>query len=182
MHYTFVSALIFFFFISTNNVSASLVRATCKHLSKTDRQNINYDFCVSKLESDSRSSSSTAKQLGEISFQLTISKAEEVLSTMDRVLKQPSIDLHVEDSLKVCWDFYVTIPVDLREGLAALKGYDYRKADTTVSSVVKKASTCGTVIKDDSRGVVSVVKEQTGEFGKLSAISLGFTKLLRVVN
>ncbi|KAL9233948.1 hypothetical protein vseg_008880 [Gypsophila vaccaria] len=181
MQYGFIFALIFCCFFSTD-AAASLVPAICKDLSKIDQQNINNDFCVSILESDRQSNSSTAKQLGQISFQLTMSKAEEVRSTISTVQKKTRPDeQQVQYKLLICKVLYSRILNEMKEGVAALNGDNYSKANATVSAAVERASICGDFI-EKTGGDLSLVKEKTGDFIKFSAISLGFTKLLPTIN
>ncbi|KAK9758080.1 hypothetical protein RND81_01G205300 [Saponaria officinalis] len=180
MNNTCIYVLIFVGFFSTY-VVANLVPSICKDLSRNDQENVSYDYCVSKLGSDPKSAHSTAEQLAEISFRLTISKADDVFSTIQKVVNGSRIDQLVKYPLKICSVVYSRIPNDLKDGLVALKGGNYDKANVTVNAVVKIASICRDVVKVGSVSV-SVLKENSDDFFKLGAISLGFTKLLRIIN
>ncbi|KAJ8444700.1 hypothetical protein Cgig2_030374 [Carnegiea gigantea] len=132
----------------TNAAANNLVLDTCKKMAGSD-PNIKYNSCVTLLGSDPRSSKATSlSELGTISFEIDISKAKSILSTINGLLKDPKFDPNVKRALKDCSDFYSTAPDNLQEGLDALKAGDYSTANIRTSAAFDSSVNCDDSFKE----------------------------------
>ena len=163
--------------------TASLVPALCKDIARSDPHQVNYDFCVSQLKSDPRSSNALAPQVGQISFELSITKAKNMSSLVNKLLNDSSLNQTTANTiLSDCSKLYADeVQVDLESGLKALKDGDLKTANAKVTSAMYAAATCEEGFKDFWNAPVSLLRLDD-EFYQLAAISLGFTYLLRGVN
>ncbi|KNA18152.1 hypothetical protein SOVF_073330 [Spinacia oleracea] len=165
----------------TTAALTSLVLPICTYISKADPENVNYESCISILGSDPRSSISTAPQLARISFELDITRAKTISSTIDTLLKLSVSDPLASNALKDCSSVYSRIPGDLESGLEAIKDGDFDTASARVSAAMNAAITCEIGIKE-KKGNIAPLHKEISEFYQLGAISLGFTILLRIIN
>ncbi|CAO2835463.1 unnamed protein product [Amaranthus hypochondriacus] len=159
----------------------SLVLPVCKKISQTDPNNVSYESCVAILGSDPRSSTSTAPQLARISFELGISRAKDITSTIEKLLKTSGSDPDARNALKYCSGVYSGVPGELDAGLEAIKDEAFDTANERVSAAVKATTACKDGIKGET-GKVAPLKQEINEFNQLCAISIGFIKLLRIIN
>ncbi|XXG51012.1 hypothetical protein AAC387_Pa02g4883 [Persea americana] len=67
----FIFFLLSLLFLQTPSCEADLIQDTCKEVSSKD-PNINYNFCITALQSDPRSTTADLAGLGTISIQLTM--------------------------------------------------------------------------------------------------------------
>lgn len=180
-YYVFIMILLSCSLASTTALT-SLVPSICKHISQADPTNVDYGSCMSALGSDPRSPISTAPQLARISFELSISKAKAITSEIDKLLKLSTFDPPATNVLKDCSVAYSRVPGVLEAGLEAIIGGQFDTASTRVSAAMNAAATtCGKWIKY-MRGNIAPLQKEINVFNQLGAISLGFTKLLRIIN
>ncbi|KAL2893272.1 putative invertase inhibitor [Bienertia sinuspersici] len=151
------------------------------YISQTDPTNVYYEYCVLTFGLDPRSLTSTAPQLAQIAFELSISRIKDIMSTIDRLRKLSTADPLGGSALNNCFAVYSGVPNGLEAGLEALKGGDYDAASVSVTAAMNAANTCGSGIKE-RRGDIGPLTKETTDFYQLSAILLGFTKLLRIIN
>jgi len=166
-----------FQYSTLTDAANDLVVDTCKKMSGSD-PNINYDSCVTLLGSDPRSSKATSlSELGTISFEIDISKAKSILSTIDGLLKDPKFDPNVKRALKDCSDFYSSAPDNLQEGLDALKEGDYSTANIRTSAAFDSSVNCDDSFKE--KKVTSPLAKESHDYYQITAVSLAFTVLLK---
>ena len=168
---------------SATTTTTSLVPILCKDIAKSDPKEVDYDFCVSQLESDPRSSHAVAPKVGQISFELSITKAKNMSSLINELLNDPSLNRPPAKAiLSDCSKLYADeVQVDLESGLKALKDGDFNTANAKVTSAMHAAATCEGGLKDFWKAPTSLIR-MADEFYQLAAISLGFTNLLRIIN
>ncbi|KAJ8440642.1 hypothetical protein Cgig2_031059 [Carnegiea gigantea] len=157
--------------------TASLVPALCKDIARSDPHQVNYDFCVSQLESDPRSSNALAPQVGQISFELSITKAKNMSSLINKLLNDSSLNQPTAKTiLSDCSKLYADeVQVDLESGLKELKDGDLKTANAKVTSALYAAATCEEGFKDFWNAPVSLLS-----ISKANTTSSVINKVLKI--
>ncbi|KAL9229003.1 hypothetical protein vseg_004522 [Gypsophila vaccaria] len=166
-----------FLVLSTFANAANLVPETCTKISKLDT-NIKYDFCVTSLGSDLKSSKATLKELADISFKLDTSKAKSFILTVQKLIKDPKFDTYAKQALHDCLELYSDGLDDLEAGHKAMVANDYGTANSQVSAALDSGYTCEEGFTEKI-GDGSPLTRDNAEYEQLVAISLGFVELLK---
>ncbi|KAK9743188.1 hypothetical protein RND81_03G223000 [Saponaria officinalis] len=174
-----IMSLLFVTFIRSSTLAngVNLVPETCKKISTSD-PNVKYDYCVTVLGSDPRSSTANLNQLAEISFHLSVSKAKAISAKIGELLKDPKFNKFQKNALKDCQELYSDAPEDIQTGLKALLNEkDFEKANIEVSGAITSADTCEEGFSE--RQKVSPLTGDNNDFKELTKIPLVFTILLK---
>jgi len=115
------SVFMIFLCSSLTDAANNLIPETCKKIAQSD-PNVKYESCVALLGSDPRSAQATSlSELGTIAFEIDISKANSIVSTINGLLKDPKFNPNVKFALQDCLGHYSDTPTIMEEGLDALK-------------------------------------------------------------
>ncbi|XP_021760207.1 putative invertase inhibitor [Chenopodium quinoa] len=147
-------------------------------ISKSDPKNINYDFCVKAFTSYRRSMNATIDELIEISFNFSSYKAKSIITTINKLRKDPKFSPFAKNALETCSDLYSDAQADLQEGLDSLKGKDLSTANVRISAAMDSGPDCEDTFKEKEGEVSPLTKENT-DFFKLTDIFLAFTDVLK---
>ncbi|XP_021748117.1 putative invertase inhibitor [Chenopodium quinoa] len=165
-------------FSQAKATNLNLIPDTCMKISKSDPKNINYDFCVKALTSYRRSTNPTIDELVEISFKLSSSKAQSIITTIAKLRKDPKLSPFAKSALGTCSDLYSDAQSDLQEGLDALKGKDLSTANVRISAAMDSGPDCEDTFKE-KEGEASPLTKENSEYFKLADIFLAFTVILK---
>ncbi|KAK9743184.1 hypothetical protein RND81_03G222800 [Saponaria officinalis] len=178
-HNYVIMSLLFVTFITSTTLAkgANLVPETCKKISISE-PSVRYDFCVTVLGSDRRSSTANLQQLAEISFNLSVSKAKSISKKIGELLKDPKFNTFQKNALKDCQELYSDAPDDIQTGLKALLNEkDFEKANIEVSGAITSADTCEDGFSE--RKEFSPLTGDNNYFMELAKIPLVFIVLLK---
>ncbi|XP_021897967.1 putative invertase inhibitor [Carica papaya] len=143
--------------------------------------NINYEFCVASLESDSSShSAKNLQQLGQIAIELDQRNVTSTTSYTKRLLKSKknNLDPFVKAALQDCLELYSDAIPTLKEAIEDYRNGHYDDANVKLSSVLDASTTCEDGFKE-KKGVVSPLTGRNDDVFQLSAISLSIINMLK---
>ncbi|XP_030474574.1 putative invertase inhibitor [Syzygium oleosum] len=155
---------------------ADVVADTCKK-SAASSPNVNYDYCVKALGSDSRSSSADVQGLGLIALNLLESSVTSTASHIQELLKQKQ-DPYVQKRLTDCSDQYSDAADSLKGAVGSYQAKQYLDVQTAVSAVSTYADTCESQFKD-KEGATSPLTKQNGDVTQLSYIELAIVVIVK---
>ncbi|XP_077242343.1 putative invertase inhibitor [Tasmannia lanceolata] len=138
---------------------------------------LGYDFCVTSLETDSRSYTTDLQGLGVISVELAITRASITISYIKDLMKNTTSDPFIKERLRSCLDQYSNAIPTLENSSMAFKSKRYEDVNIWVSAAMDGATTCEDGFNEEE-GHVSPLTKENGELFQLGAIALAVTHLL----
>ncbi|XXG51013.1 hypothetical protein AAC387_Pa02g4883 [Persea americana] len=172
----FIFFLLSLLFLQTPSCEADLIQDTCKEVSSKD-PNINYNFCITALQSDPRSTTADLAGLGTISIQLTMAVVNKTGAHAQQLIKSGTFDSYDRQCLDVCLELYYDATSTLTDSLKALEEKSYDDANIWVSSVMDVSGTCEDSFKE-REGHGSPLTEENDYLFQLSAIVLAIINKL----
>lgn len=160
--------------ISSFNISHASIESTCMTATKTS-PNVNYDFCLTALESNPKSHSADTKGLAIISTELTSINATSTKAKIEVMLHHAK-DQAIKSILKTCADVYSEMMDNLKFSMDALEGGRYADAVTYLSAALTEPGTCEDSFSE--KGVNSLVAQEDKDALDLSAMALAITSSL----
>lgn len=148
--------------------------SACKDAANGD-PNIHYNFCVSSLNQNPKSTNASLTGLFRISMGLAISNATKIKSRISKTLTgHQNLSNHAMISLKTCSAVYSSAISHLATANAASKAKDYFTANIRISAAVDAPQTCQQAFEDE--GEPCTLPIENNNFFELSAIALCFSQ------
>ncbi|KAJ4957773.1 hypothetical protein NE237_024884 [Protea cynaroides] len=178
------SLLCFFFFIfflslcsfNGGTGGSDIINETCRKSAKSD-PNINYNFCVSSLQTGHKSHNPTnLKQLGITAVKLTKSNASHTKSFIKNLLKNKKLDPFVKLALQDCMEVYSDAVDLLKEAIKDVKEKRYSEANIKLSSAMDSSSSCEEGF-NEKKGKDSPLTKENKDVFQLAAISLSIINM-----
>ncbi|MCL7021497.1 hypothetical protein MKW94_011603 [Papaver nudicaule] len=124
----------------TVNAAGDLVSGVCQKTASSN-PSVTYGFCSSSLQANPKSRTSDIFGLGEISLQLSLSKAAYVTSRINS-LKDGRINPDVKATLNACSTYYRNVVSNVQGAINAFKGRDFASAGSQIASALESAQDC----------------------------------------
>ncbi|KAF7833544.1 Disease resistance protein [Senna tora] len=165
----------------SNGSNSNLIRQSCRLASKDD-PNFSYDFCVSSLEANFKSTPppTTFEQPAEMSIRLAKSNATNIILKIKVLLNHQSerFTEYAKSCLEDCIGFYSDSSDELESGMYALKSKPYgcRDAREMISAALATSTICENQFKEREGEVSPITKDYT-IFVHLIQMSLDFAHM-----
>ncbi|KAF7833683.1 Disease resistance protein [Senna tora] len=165
----------------SNGSNSNLIRQSCRLASKDD-PTFSYDFCVSSLEANFKSTPppTTFEQLAEMSIRLAKSNATNLILKIRDLLNHQSerFTEYAKSCLEDCIGFYSDSSDELESGMYALKSEPYgcRDASEMISAALATSTICENQFKE-REGEVSPITKDSTIFVHLIHMSLDFAHM-----
>ncbi|OVA02471.1 Pectinesterase inhibitor domain [Macleaya cordata] len=156
-----------------------ITNETCTKAADSD-PNLNYNFCLSSLQSNPKSLTSDLQGLGVISMELCLSNGTNINSHIGKLLEGQIIEVNPSaiKYLKDCLELYTDAIYDTQDAIKAFEANDYSSANIKMSSVMDASTNCEDGFKEEGHNLVSPLEKENSDFFQLTAISLAITNLV----
>ncbi|KAI3996509.1 hypothetical protein MKX01_001347 [Papaver californicum] len=115
------SILVLLVVFSFHGVTADVVSDVCRKASSSNLS-LTYGFCSSSLGANPKSKTSNIYGLGEISMELTLSKAAYVTSRINSILNGGKVSADVKGAMEACKNYYTVAAGNVQSAINAYKG------------------------------------------------------------
>ncbi|RWR89130.1 putative invertase inhibitor [Cinnamomum micranthum f. kanehirae] len=167
--------LAFLLFLSTQSLGTSVLEDTCKRAAESS-PNISYNFCVSSLRADPRSTNADLAGLGLIALDLVSLKATQASSHAKDLLRNPGLVSDKKQCLQQCLELYDDAMDTLKRCRDAYSGKRYKDVNIWVSGAMDNSDTCEDGFKES--GLASPLTQENHDLTQLGSIVLAITKFL----
>ncbi|XP_030471032.2 putative invertase inhibitor [Syzygium oleosum] len=171
-----ISSLILILFLMIFHCVQSandIVQDTCKKMA-TDVPDLNFDFCVKSLGSESESHEADLEGLGLIGLKLLKANLTGTIEYIKQLMKQKP-EPHLLEGLSLCLDVYDSL--ELKDLIPYYKAKRYDDVRSWVSSMMTSEDTCDTQ-ESSKRGMVPPLTKRNVDIFQLTAIGLGILAIL----
>ncbi|XVE57510.1 hypothetical protein DITRI_Ditri04bG0096400 [Diplodiscus trichospermus] len=176
--FPFVCTFLAFFFLLLVCVRSDVIRDSCNKAAKDD-PNINFDFCVTSLQQNPKSKTTTSTQeLVPISIEIATSNATSISSVISKLLKNKQLGKFTRSCLEACSQLYSEAGCDLQRGGQAFESKDYETANADISAAMDAPETCEDGFKE-KEGLVSPLTMENNNFFQLTAVPLAFIAMVQ---
>jgi len=161
--------------------NSNIVRDTCKKVEEIEPYKlVSYNFCVTVLGSDPRSSNATTVvDLSSISIEISVSRIKSILTTIEGLLKDPKFDPPTKSCLSACQTLYLDAQSQLSKyAMDALKKGDYGLANDVAGGALEMSLTCETGFEDLKRVSPPALSKENADFYYLGGLSVFLTHIL----